>query len=326
MKKIFGLLAVCALVACNDSSENVAGPQQWGNQGGQQQQGQLNQDSLAAAIADSIARAQQQQQQQYSSDAFGQQSSAALPMSSATIVDLSSSSAALPASSAALPASSAVTPRSSAATPRSSAVVEVDDGKVHMTEAWDGTEPHVPVGNNDGGWWYSYTDKDSKGASVLEWEAEPGTGGDMGPVIEACGTGICGSFTLDQGSYAYDPFVGFAFGFGKNDKYAGDATAMRGICVEYKSTVPISVELGLTSATEKSINYANPAAELSKSTALKIEDITWSSFTQPEWAEEIISGANAAKEISSLKFKITGDDGLSGTFAVTKVGPFGTCD
>ena len=67
MKKIFGLLAVCALVACNDSSENVAGPQQWGNQNGQQQ-GQLNQDSLAAAIADSIARAQQQQQQQQGQD------------------------------------------------------------------------------------------------------------------------------------------------------------------------------------------------------------------------------------------------------------------
>ena len=123
MKKIFGLLAVCALVACNDSSENVAGPQQWGNQNGQQQ-GQLNQ---------------------------------------------ASSSAALPASSAAVPASSAAVPKSSAATPKSSAVVVEDDGKIHMTTAWDGTEPHVPVGNNDGGWWYDYNDMLSASANSSVW-------------------------------------------------------------------------------------------------------------------------------------------------------------
>ena len=325
MKKIFGLLAVCALVACNDSSENVAGPQQWGNQNGQQQ-GQLNQDSLAAAIADSIARAQQQQQQQQGQDQpFSSTGFNTVSSSSFTAVP-ASSSAALPASSAAVPASSAVAPKSSAATPKSSAVVVEDDGKIHMTTAWDGTEPHVPVGNNDGGWWYSYDDNGSDGASVLTWEAEPATGGDMTPVIEACGTGICGSFELNQADYQYDPFVGFAFGFGKNDKYAGDATAMRGVCIQYKSTAPISVELGLTAATEKSIGYANPASELSKSTSLTVEDLTWASFTQPEWATETISGTNAAKELSSLKFKITGTDGLSGSFAVTKVGPFGTCD
>jgi len=324
MKKIFGLLAVCALVACNDSSENVAGPQQWGQQGGQQQ----GQDTRTPEqIADSILQAQQQQQQQqgYSSDMFAQQSSATVPMSSTPFTLASSSSfATVPTSSAPLPASSAAVPKSSAATPKSSAVV--DDGKIHMTEAWDGSAPHVPVGNEDGGWWYKYDDNGQDGASSLTWEAEPGTGGDMGPVIEACGTGICGSFELNQADYAYDPFVGFAFGFGKNDKYAGDASAMRGVCIEYKSTAPISVELGLTSATEKSIGYANPAYDLSKSTSLTVEDISWSSFDQPSWAEEIISGTSAAKELSSLKFKITGTDGLTGTFAVTKVGPLGTCD
>lgn len=325
MKKIFGLLAVCALVACNDSSENVAGPQQWGNQNGQQQ-GQLNQDSLAAAIADSIARAQQQQQQQQGQDQpFSSTGFNTVSSSSFTAVP-ASSSAALPASSAAVPASSAVAPKSSAATPKSSAVVVEDDGKIHMTTAWDGTEPHVPVGNNDGGWWYKYDDNAQGGASSLEWEAEPGTGGDMAPVIEACGTGICGSFSIGQGDLDYDGFVGFAFGFGKNDKYSGDATAMRGVCIQYKSTAPISVELGLTAATEKAIGYGNPSAEIGKSTALTVEDLTWSTFKAPDWADDAPTGTAAAKELSSLKFKITGDDGLSGTFTITKVGPFGTCD
>lgn len=282
--------------------------------------------SVAISAQPAARRAQQQQQQQQGQDQpFSSTGFNTVSSSSFTAVP-ASSSAALPASSAAVPASSAAVPKSSAATPKSSAVVVEDDGKVHMTTAWDGTEPHVPVGNNDGGWWYSYDDNGSDGASVLTWEAEPATGGDMTPVIEACGTGICGSFELNQADYQYDPFVGFAFGFGKNDKYAGDATAMRGVCIQYKSTAPISVELGLTAATEKSIGYANPASELSKSTSLTVEDLTWASFTQPEWATETISGTNAAKELSSLKFKITGTDGLSGSFAVTKVGPFGTCD
>ena len=327
MKKIFGLLAVCALVACNDSSENVAGPQQWGNQNGQQQ-GQLNQDSLAAAIADSIARAQQQQQQQQGQDQpFSSTGFNTVSSSSFTAVP-ASSSAALPASSAAVPASSAAVPKSSAATPKSSAVVVEDDGKIHMTTAWDGTEPHVPVGNNDGGWWYDYNDNEQGAASVLTWEAEPATGGDMTPVIEACGPGICGSFALEQADYEYDPFVGFAFGFGKNNKYAADGTAMKGICVKYKSTAPIVVELGLTASTESTIGYANPAATIAKSTSLTVEDLAWSSFEQPDWvsAKQTIATTTAVKELSSIKFKITSKTDISGTFAVTQVGPFGTCE
>ena len=326
MKKIFGLLAVCALVACNDSSENVAGPQQWGNQNGQQQ-GQLNQDSLAAAIADSIARAQQQQQQQQGQDQpFSSTGFNTVSSSSFTAVP-ASSSAALPASSAAVPASSAVAPKSSAATPKSSAVIEEDDGLFKL-QLWDGSagEAQVQTGNKQGGWWYSYADDLG---SEITWDAEVGADGSMAAVIESCG-GICGSFSIgegdpDEGIY---PYLGFAFGYGKTASATGDATSIRGICVtySYSGTATFAVELGMTSAQENKLGSALPMAVLPKGTK-KTEDFAWSAFEQPDWATTAMTGTNAAKQLSSIKFKFADvSGGESGTFAIYKVGPLGSCD
>ena len=321
MKKLLALLAICSLVACNESGEGgVTGP---AGDSGQPQTGELNADSIRQHVLDSIAMANQ--------------SSAALnpALSSSTVAPvLSSSSVVAPVLSSSsvvapvLSSSSKIAPVSSstAVVPKSSSSVVVDDGTIKL-ELWDGSlgKPHVPVGNNDGGWWYKYDDQENRGASSLQWEVEPGDKGDMTPVVEACG-GVCGSFSIGGSeNLGYPGYVGFAFGFGKNDKYAGDATKLRGVCIEYKASTPIIVELGLTEAVEKSISNANPAYELEKSTSVTMENILWSQFVQPDWATKAKTGTNAAKELSSLKFKITGDDGLKGTFTVTKVGPYGGC-
>ena len=335
MKKRFGLglglLAICSMVACNDSSDSVTTPS-WGNgQQGTANNGQINEDSLRQAMLDSINNAMQQM----SSAAVDLFSSASnLLLSSSSLTGLSSSSLGLSSALVTSSSSQVVPPvtqsSSSKVTPKSSAAVEVDDGTIKL-ELWDGSEAHVPVGNMKGGWWYTYDDNDSDGASVIAWKAEPGDDGDMTPVIEACGGGICGSFSLDQGAYEWDPFVGFAFGFGANNAFSGDASALGGICVTYYSDQDIMLELGLTGPRESKIGYANPFATLAASSSPTTVNLTWASFKQPKWYTDddtktvFISGAEAAEELSSLKFKITGADGDSGDFGVTMVGPRGKC-
>lgn len=319
MKKILALLAICSLVACNESGEsNVSGPVGGGNG----DQSGVNADSIRQHVLDSIAMASTQ-----SSAVVGPAlSSATVPMfsSSSTVAPMLSSSSVV-----APPASSATVPKSSASVPpKSSSSVVVDDGTIRL-ELWDGSlgKPHVPVGNNDGGWWYKYDDNENGGSSSLTWEVEPGDKGDMTPVVEACG-GVCGDYSIDGfDALGYNGFVGFAFGFGKNNSYKGDATGLNGVCIEYKSADPIVVELGLTAAVEKSIGNANPAYELPAAAALTVKNLTWSNFKQPTWYDgtKKVSGPDAAEQLSSLKFKITGDDGLSGTFTVSKVGPYGGC-
>ena len=327
MKKILALMAVCALVACNESGENsVTGPvgPSAQNPGQQPQNTELNADSIRQHVLDSIAMASQSSAVV---DPVLSSSTVAPVVSSSSVVApvVSSSSVVAPV----LSSSSVTAPvvsSSSKVTPKSSAAVEEDDGTIKL-ELWDGSlgKPHVPVGNNDGGWWYKYDDNENGGASSLTWEVEPDAKGDMTGVVEACG-GVCGSFSIGGSEdLGYPGYVGFAFGFGKNDKYAGDATKLRGVCIEYKASAPIILELGLTAAVEKSIGSANPAYELVKSTSVTMENILWSQFEQPDWATKVKTGPNAAKELSSLKFKITGDDGLSGTFNITKVGAYGDC-
>ena len=323
MKKLLGLLAICTLVACNESGETgVTAPPVGGDQPQAQnpQDTPLNADSIRQHVLDSIAQA-----------SLVQSSSDAVPVSSETLPLLSSSSLLLPSSSSELTPSSssaALPVSSSTVPPKSSSSVVVDDGTIKL-ELWDGSlgKPHVPVGNNDGGWWYKYDDNENGGESSIDWQVDPDAKGDMTPVVDACG-GVCGSFSFGgSDNLGYNGYVGFAFGFGKNDSYKGDASKLDGICVEYKATVAMSIELGLTKATETSIQNANPAFPLAKSTTLKVVDVAWDDFAQPEWYKgaKTMSGTDAAKQLSSLKFKITEEDGVSGTFAVTKVGPYGGC-
>lgn len=327
MKKILGLLvtvAVCSMVACNESGETAVAPSyQNPSQQPQAQNPQVDEATLYQHILDSIAAAQAN-----SSSAMVDPFAGQLPVSSSDMmpVPVSSSSDMLLLSSSApiaQPTSSSVVASSSSAkvTPKSSAA---DDGLFSLT-LWDGAEgkAQVQTGNKDGGWWYSYADKLG---SEITWKAELGDEGDMKPVIEACG-GICGDYVIGSGGAGDYPYLGFAFGYGKNASVTGDATAIKGICVtySYSGTATFAIELGMTSAQEEKLGSALPMVELTKGTEVT-KDFAWSDFEQPTWATTTMTGPNAAKQLSSIKFKFAdGKGGESGSFTIYKVGPMGAC-
>lgn len=329
MKKILGLLAICTLVACNESGETAVAPVSGGNQNAYQDpnQQQVNADSIYQHVLDSINAAQAMSSaaiDPFSSSSvdFFLSSSAIMPLSSSSMVfpTVSSSSFAISSSSIAIvrSSSSAIVPKSSAA---------VDDGKFKL-ELWDGAagEAQVQTGNKTGGWWYSYADELG---SEITWGAELGDEGSMAPVVAAC-EGLCGDFVIGEGDPSENkyPYLGFAFGYAKSASTTGDATAIKGLCVTYtySGTATFAIELGLTTAQENKLGSALPMAELPKGTK-KTVDYLWSEFVQPDWAKTAMSGANAAKQLSSIKFKFADAvGGESGSFAVYKVGPYGGCN
>lgn len=253
----------------------------------------------------------------------------ALPAESSSSVaaPVASSSSVAPA-----PASSTPAPASS---PAGGDEPEVDDG-IFKIGLWDGSTGtnQVPTGNKNGGYWYSYTDKGNKGASTLEWDATAAVGStysddDLSPIIAEC-KGLCAKFNLVAGNNEdCAPYVAVAFNYAKSDKTAADATASKGICVTYKSSMDIEVDMGLGSKDE-SYGYNLPAYILTASASAKTVDITWSEFKQQWEGAKDLTGPEAATMLAAIKFQVkgsaVGEDEGEGTFLISKVGAPGQCD
>ena len=217
----------------------------------------------------------------------------------------------------------------------SAAFAGLDDG---VFDTWLGSagEPQVMTGLDNGsqtaGYWFSYADGGDGGKSRVEWKVPPGndySADALDPVVLACG-GVCGTAILDKGTLTYQPFVGIGFnvvGEGANgDPEPGDATGWGGICITYSSAAAPTLELGLGSF-DAEIGYANPAANLNKSAAGTSKVLAWTDFKQPSWYKGAtkVSGAEAAKKLVAVKFKIQNATG-NYDFNICAIGPnAGTC-
>lgn len=352
MKKLFGLMAVISLVACSDTSDPASALQN--NTGAVPTSSEtvqpVDQSSAAVPPASSAAAVPQTivdpttgaqlvlinaETNLYYNTVTGQTYNATLqsyvdPNTGLPIVESSSSSVVI------VPVSSSttapiVTPTSSATpvaksssskvTPKSSAAVVADDGNFNL-ELWDAAagDPQVVTGNANGGWWYDYANTGSE----VTWAAELGTGGDKTPVLEACG-GICGDYEIG-GTDKY-PYLGIAFDYNKTGT-AADASALKGVCVTYtfSGDNDFALELGMTEAQENKLGSALPMYILPAGTK-KTVDVAWSDFEQPTWAETVMTGAKAAAQLKSLKFKVVDPvAGDAGSFAIYMVGPKGSCN
>ena len=206
-------------------------------------------------------------------------------------------------------------------------------------ETWNGAdgvarvETGLDAGEDNSGYWYFYADGADGGASVVQWAAEPDPDyGGLEPVLEACGDGICGTYTLDKGTLDYDPFIGIGFNVGGADA-AGkaipvDVSSLSGVCISFSVDHAATLELGLGDATDAKIGYANPAYDLGKSaTAVKTANVPWSKFAQPSWAkaDQSISIDEALATVASIKMKVQAKTGSAGQFKITQVGEAGKC-
>ena len=206
-------------------------------------------------------------------------------------------------------------------------------------ETWNGADGIARVdtgldaGEDNSGYWYNYNDAADGGESVVTWAADPDPDyGGLEPVLEACGTGICGTYTLGKGTLDYDPFIGIGFNVGGADA-AGKAIPvdasndMKGVCITLSVTHAATLELGLGDANDAKIGYANPAYELGKSATGKTADVPWSKFAQPSWAkaDQSISIDEAVASLASIKVKVQAKTGSTGEFNIMQVGDYNKC-
>jgi len=191
-------------------------------------------------------------------------------------------------------------------------------------------DTELDAGTDNSGYWYFYADDADGGASVVNWKADPDPDyGGLEPVLEACGNGICGSYTLDKGTLEYDPFIGVGFNVGGADEDTKkaipvDASSMKGVCMTFSVTHAATLEIGLGDANDAKIGYANPAYDLGKSATGKTVDVPWSKFAQPTWAkaDQTISIDEAIASVASIKFKVQAKTGSAGEFNIMQVGDY----
>ena len=200
---------------------------------------------------------------------------------------------------------------------------------------WNGADgiarvdTELDADTDNSGYWYNYNDAADGGESVVTWGADPDPDyGGLEPVLEACGTGICGTYTLGKGTLDYDPFIGIGFNVGGADD-AGkaipvDASSMKGVCITLSVTHAATLELGLGDANDAKIGYANPAYDLGKSATGKTADVPWSKFAQPSWAkaDQSISIDEAVASLASIKVKVQAKTGSTGEFNIMSVGDY----
>jgi hypothetical protein len=196
--------------------------------------------------------------------------------------------------------------------------VGADDGSRAITGLDNGTETS--------GYWYWYNDKADGGHSRIDWPVEEAEEGDMlKPVIEAC-QGLCGTFTLDQGSLDYKPFVVLGFNIaGTETFYGGSATpadisAWGGLCIGYSSTTDIELYLSYGDAKDAAMGYDFPSVTMPMSTEGSVECYRWKQFSRG-WGmdphmDQLVKGA------ASVKFRIQGESGTTGEFNIMSVSSY----
>lgn len=255
--------------------------------------------------------------------------------SSANEEHLSSSSVGeAPASSADSPVAGDLSSSSTLEVSSSSSgdtVLRVPEGGVfRWVGADDGSRIITGLDNGNGtsGYWYNYGDDADGGASRISWPVEPDWMSDEGdpyePIVEAC-HGVCGTFSLNQGTYEYEPFVGVAFNVAGEDEDSrnlepADVSAWGGLCVAYSSTNDILLSLGFGDAVNSEIGHANPFVTLAKSPEGTVKCVRWSQFGLV-WGGSI-DMEKVVQNVVSVRFEIHGKNRTEGEFNIMSIGSY----
>ena len=204
-----------------------------------------------------------------------------------------------------------------------------EGGKFHWDGANDGSRVMTGLDNGTGtsGYWYWYNDRADGGNSRIDWPEELAWDDwDLfAPIVEEC-KGICGTFTLDQGSLDYKPFVGLGFDIAGTETPTGgpavpaDISAWGGLCVTYSSANDIELDMSFGDEGDARVGYSLPYVIMPKSTERTEKCFKWKSFGLAGMPPGYLEAA--VKQIASIKFRIQGESGTEGEFNIMSVGSY----
>jgi len=186
------------------------------------------------------------------------------------------------------------------------------------------TRVETTVGDENYGWWYTYTDKGDGGNTKITWpNGYDDDDSFVWPSVLAT-AGLKAKVTF--GTAIDYPYAGLGFDLVDADDSYADITDWDGLCVIYNTAQPLYLQVKPT-AEKATTGYNNPRAVLpSTDSKNKIIDIDWSFFTQENgWGKEVTT-ASVLKKASKITFKLSGEAGSSNTFIIYAIGKKGTCD
>lgn len=188
-------------------------------------------------------------------------------------------------------------------------------------------EGRVETGSEEesAGYWYAYTDASDDGTSSMSYppEVEENAYGNFfGPLTEAYG-GIKATVTLGAG-YDY-PYAGLAFNVVSDSQEGGDISGWDGICLVYKSTLPLAIELGVEDEANVT-GYNNYKASLPKETFMAVYDVGWDKFKQESGWGETADRDYVLEHVSTIRLKFSGTAGTTGDFLIQSIGRHGKCN
>ena len=165
--------------------------------------------------------------------------------------------------------------------------------------------------------WFSYTDAADNGASTITPVTVRNT-----TLLTMTSGGYNSSnyavkiqYTLNQGSFEYDPFVGIGFDMNREQTSVNISSAT-GISFAYKGTFKTgecALKIESDAVTELGASYSYT---LEPSTGWKEVSLTWDEFLQPAWAEAVDLDLT---RVPKIQWQIQGLTGASGEFWIDDI-------
>jgi hypothetical protein len=197
-------------------------------------------------------------------------------------------------------------------------------GDLWCGPSWDNKVAVSP--DVDGGTWWTMTDSlenGGKGTSRIFWPVAPGTTQEatLDSVIRYAG-GLAGGVTLGYG-YAF-PYAKLGFYLDDKTHAEKNIADWEGICLVYKSTLPLAVELVPENENDVT-EYNNYKVSVVKSAGVKTINLRWDDFKQERGWGKIIDLETALKKVSAIAISFRGPEGKKGGFTFYSIGKYGTC-
>ena len=163
-------------------------------------------------------------------------------------------------------------------------------------------------GNNEsalGGFWFTYTDADNGGASTITVALDAKGNWAMDGEGFQSERSLYLEYTLDQGEYQWDPYVGWGVTMG-NAALPYDMTAYEGITYAHKGSAHKFV---LATGEVKDYDYYGYSVPASKGWA--IVEVPFRMLAQEGWGEFVPLSLN---NVIDINLNIAGPTGLAGEF------------
>jgi len=158
--------------------------------------------------------------------------------------------------------------------------------------------------------WFAFNDAGNNGASVTSpvadeyffMSADGANGTDSTAAI---------TYTLDKGTYLYDPFVGMGFNLSLVEGEAFNLTGTTGISFFHKGP-PCTITVGMTTV----VDYCTYSYTVTEDATWTQHSINWNQFTQPGWGTQV---AFDVAEITAFQWQINGITGDASVLEIDEV-------